>query len=94
MDYDYRKENVAVKMRDEDGNPIWVRNRNTLLDSRVYTVEFDEGTHREYAANMTAKNMYAQVDDEGKEHLILRNIIDNQIYDYEIKKEYGFITVE
>jgi hypothetical protein len=33
------------------------------LDTRVYEVEFEDGTQQEYAANLIATSIFAQVDD-------------------------------
>ena len=49
-----------------------------LFDMREYDVEFTDGTHEWYQANVTAKNMYAQVDDEGNEYLLLSEIADHK----------------
>jgi hypothetical protein len=52
---------VTSRKRDSEGNPVGVSNANT----RVYEVEFPDGSREDYAANIIAENMYAQVDDEG-----------------------------
>jgi hypothetical protein len=56
---------VTGRKRDANGNPIGVSNKNPILDTRMYEVEFDDGSVQEYAANLIADNVYAQVDDEG-----------------------------
>ena len=38
---------------------------------REYEIEFTNGTHEKYQANVIAENMYAQVNDEGNEFLLL-----------------------
>ena len=50
---------------------------NPMLDSRVYEVEFQDGTYSEYAANVLLENLYQQVDDEGRSHSILSSIINH-----------------
>jgi hypothetical protein len=42
----------------------------------VYEVQFQDGHTEEYAVNEIAAAIYAQVNDEGFEHLILDEIID------------------
>ena len=42
----------------------------------VYDVEFPDGAVKEYAANVIAENMYAQVDPNGRSHAILDCILD------------------
>jgi hypothetical protein len=46
------------------------------MNSIVYEVEFPDGELKEYAANILAENMLSQVDSEGHNTLLMRNIID------------------
>ena len=48
-----------------DGNPIRHVHSNPLFDTHEYEVEFTDRTTDKYQANIIAKNMYAQVDEEG-----------------------------
>ena len=48
-----------------DGNPIGHAHSNPLFDTREYKVKFTDGMTNKYQANIIAKNMYAQVDEEG-----------------------------
>ena len=59
-----------------DGSVIGNYNDNTFLNTMVYDVEFSDSTIREYAANIIAENMYAQVDPYGRSHSILDCILD------------------
>ena len=45
---------------------------------REYEVEFTDGTREKYQANVIAENMYAQVDDEGLQYLLLQEITDHR----------------
>ena len=38
IDDGYGKEKAAVRKRDTDGNTVGYRNRNIIIDPRVYTV--------------------------------------------------------
>ncbi|MGH3054233.1 MAG: reverse transcriptase domain-containing protein, partial [Gaiellaceae bacterium] len=67
---------VVGRKRDTNGNPIGNYSNNPILDSRVYEVEFPDGHVEEYSANTIAESLYAQVDDEGNQYLILKEIID------------------
>ena len=40
-------------------------NSNSIFNSIIYDVEFDDGAVKEYAANVIAKNLLGQVDDKG-----------------------------
>jgi hypothetical protein len=41
-------------------------------------VEFTNGTHERYQANVIAENMYAQVDNKGNKFLLLKEITDHK----------------
>ena len=58
--------------RGHDGEPIGVAHNNRLFDTREYDVEFTDGSIEKYAANIIAENMFAQVNYEGREHLIMK----------------------
>jgi len=79
--------------RDGDGNPVGQRNSNPILDTRVYEVQFGDGSTVEYGANLVAKNMMAQSDQKKNLHMIFRDIIDHQVTDDAIKKENGLLSV-
>ncbi len=69
---------VIGRKRDANDNPIGVSNSNPILDTRVYEVEFGDGHVEEFAANVIAESIYSQVDDEGNEFLILKEISDHK----------------
>ena len=37
-----------------------------MLDTRLYEVEFEDGSTDRFTANVIADNVYAQMDEEGK----------------------------
>ena len=85
---------IHVKRRaiDVDGNPVGVCNDNPLLDTRLYEIEYLDGTMKYVSANIIAENLLAQVDDEGHRQLLLSEIIDNRISDDAIRGKDGYIT--
>jgi hypothetical protein len=48
------------------------------FDSSVYEVEFEDGNVESYAANQIAEAIYAQVDSEGNQHLLIDEISDHR----------------
>ena len=88
----YGKANFVSRKRDVDGNPVGAINRNPFLESIFYTVEFDDGTLCKYAVTFIAESMYAQIDDEGREHLLMIKIIEHQRNNSAVKQEDGFIN--
>ena len=58
------------------GNIIGTYDTDPLLNTMIYDVEFMDGNIRGLGANIIAKNMYSQVDNDGYHHSILESIID------------------
>ena len=56
----------------------WEAQRQPLLDTSRYAVEYEDGSVDEMSANIIAEAVYAQVDDEGREFILLDAIIDHQ----------------
>lgn len=73
----FEKAIVKCRKRDANGLPVGRFNSNPILDSRVYEVQFSDGASFEYSANVLAENIFATVDDEGYETLLLGEIIDH-----------------
>jgi len=82
---------AKVKRRavDFEGKPIGVANDNPLLDSREYLVEFLNGQEAIYRANIIAENLLAQVDEEGKRHLLMAEIVDHKTDSAAVPKDKG-----
>lgn len=77
---------VKQRIKDSDGKPVGTRNDNPILDTRQYEVEFADGNTEEYTTNLIAENLYSQIDDEGRSHGILEEIIDHRTDGTERKK--------
>ena len=58
----------------------------------MYEVDYQDGTKASLAANYIAKNLFAQVDQEGNRHVLLDEIIDYRVSGCEVKLQYAFIT--
>lgn len=69
---------VLKRKRDDNNNPVGKSNPNPLLDTRVYEVQFPDGTEKEYTANLIAESLYSQVDVEGNQYLLLDEILDHK----------------
>jgi hypothetical protein len=78
------------RQRDEDGNPIWRRNANPLLDSRVCEVKFPDGSIEAITANLIAENIFLQVDEEGWSFPVLCDVVDHCTNGHAISKDDGF----
>ena len=74
---------------DKDGKPIGRPSNNPLLDSRQYEIEYLDGTTEVLTANIIAKNLLAQVDNQGHRHLMIDKIEDHQKNSDAVPKEKG-----
>jgi len=84
------KAKVTGRNRDAEGLPMGRRNRNPLLDSRLYEVEFPDGSTDAFTANIIAENMFSQVDDEGLAYSILDEVVDHRTNGHALSKDDGY----
>jgi len=63
---------VINRKRDIEGNLVGRANVNPIIDTRVYEVEFPDGTIADYSANVIAEALYSQVDADGNRFLLLK----------------------
>ena len=83
---------VTKRLRDTDGIPIGTAKKNPILDSRMYEVEYKDGTKASLAANYIVENLFMQVDQEGNKHVLLDELIDYRVHGHEVKLQDAFIT--
>jgi hypothetical protein len=69
---------VIKRAKGENGQPLGARNANPILDTRMYTVQLSDGSHCELSANIIAENLYAQVNEQGHQQLIFREIFGHR----------------
>ena len=50
--------------KENDGNGVGLHDDNPILNTIVYDVKFPDGAVREYASNIIAENMLAQVESD------------------------------
>jgi hypothetical protein len=82
---------VTGQKRDSNGNPIGKENNNMILDSWLYKVEFPDGSTHTFAANIIAKSIYSQIDDEGHSYQLLDEIINHSKDGNALSKDDGCI---
>ncbi len=80
---------VKSRKRRPDGSLVGTANENIVLDSRVYEVEFPDGSYGDYATNVLIENLYAHVDDEGYHHALLKGIVDHKYDESAVKIQDG-----
>ena len=84
---------VKCRAYDIDGNLTGKTDKNPILDSRTYKVEFEHGQTAEFSANMIAEHMFTQCDLEGNQYLLMDSIIDHKIESSAIKERDSYIIV-
>lgn len=87
------KAKVVARSKDGDGNPVGRRNANPILDTREYEVEFPDGATEVYTANVIAQNIYASVDENGMEYLVLDEIVGHRKDGHAVAKDDEFIKL-
>ena len=87
-------QHARVKRRaiDKDGHPLGVETNNPITDTRLYDIEYLDGTIETLAANVLAENILSQVDEDGHRQLMLDEIIDHRSNQDAITKKDAFYT--
>ena len=83
---------VTKRLRDANGIPIGTADDNPILDTRMYKVEFMDGTKQSLSANYITENVFTQVDQDGNRQVLLDEIIDYRTTGKEVKQQDAFIT--
>jgi hypothetical protein len=69
---------VMGRKRAADGTPVGVVHSNPILDTREYEVPFPDRSTDCSAENMIAESLYSQVDAEGREFILMKEIVDHR----------------
>ena len=83
----YQRAVVRKRKRDEEGRPMGQGNNNPILDTRMYEIEYPDGTLKEIQGNIIAQNILSQVDSEGHSYMLLDEISDHRSDGHAIQKE-------
>ena len=59
-------------------NAIGRANSNSIIDTRAYEVEFEDGSMSTYSENVIAESIYAQFDEEGQSYLLFVSILNHK----------------
>ena len=84
---------VKRRAQNDDGKVYGTRNPNPILDTRAYDIEFPDGALLEYTANTIAENMFSQCDAEGRQSILMANIVDHKADDTAVKRADAFVVV-
>ena len=72
---------------------VGTSNTNPNIDIRECMVEFGDGIYADYSANVLFENLYYQIDEEGRSHLLLSSISDRRSNDDAISHNDDFISM-
>ena len=85
---------VASRKRTPDGKMlIGTRNSNPILDTRIYNVEFPDGSVEEFTTNLISESLFDNTDDEGYHYAIMKGIVGHRRNNDALKVEDGTVTV-
>ena len=69
---------VMGRKRNEDGLFVRRAHKNPILDSRVFTVKFPDGDERDVAYNVIAEHLFSQVDEDGNQYRLFKEIVGHR----------------
>ena len=88
-----RKGRVVKRKRNENNELIGKAHENPMLDTRIYEIDFGDGTYHEYTTNLIMENLYSQVDDDGNQYGILKGITNAKSDETAVLKANAWITM-
>ena len=85
---------VIRRAVDSDGKVIGSWDSNPILNTLVYECEFDDGTIKEYSANVIASNIYEEGDADEFSSSMSYQIIDHKSSGEAVKLENKYMTTK
>ena len=78
-------EPMIIKVRsrycDAMGNVVGAKDLNSILDTRLYNVEFPDGHYEQFSTNVLAEALYSNIDSDGYDVGFIDSIIDHRVDD-------------
>ena len=84
---------VMSRVKDFERQPIGKADKNPILDTRVYNVEFSYGEIAELGSNIIAECMYGNCDIEGNQYRLMDHILDHRKDNKAVCKDNQKVTV-
>jgi hypothetical protein len=72
------KAKIIGRKRDTNNNLIGCYDSNPILNTRVYLSQFPDGHIQELSANVLIEAIYDQIDDDGYDETLFRDVIDHK----------------
>ena len=94
IDHEYPQlARVSKRMKNFAGNSIGTANKNPILDTRQYLVEYFDGHEEAMHTNLITEHMYAQVDEDGHIFSLLTKRVDHRYNPYTtVKEENSYLS--
>ena len=89
-----RTAKVLKRTIDDAGELVGEYHENPILNTCTYDVMFPDGEVKQYAANIIAENLYAQVDPDGHVHQLLEGIVGHKMMEDAVKKEEKYLVTK
>ena len=84
---------ITRRVTDDYGRPLGQAHSNPMFDTREFEVELENGESERIMANQIAMNLYSQLDDEGREILSFKSIVDHRSNNTALTKENGYVKL-
>jgi hypothetical protein len=65
---------IIERKRAHDGSPIGRKNKNPLLDSRIYIFKFPDGEMKDVGFNILSEHLFSQIDKDGNQFRLFSGI--------------------
>ena len=85
---------VLSPTKSNDGEETGRHSANPILNTKIYDVMFPDGAVKQYAANVIAENMWAQVDQEGHQYRILEGITGHRKDSNAVERKDQFVKTK
>jgi hypothetical protein len=78
---------VIGRKRNAEGLFVGRKHSNPILDSRIFVVEFADGEQKDVAYNVIAEHLFSQIDSEGNQYRLFKDIINHRRGNLQLKKQ-------
>ena len=85
---------VTKRLKDANGLPIGLANKNPILDTRMYEVQYLDGKKASLAANNIAEDLFAQIDEDGNRQVLMDKIIGHRSNEHAVKQQDAFVITK
>ena len=82
-----RSAKVLKRTEDDAGELVGTYSDNPMLNTCTYDVMFPDGEVKQYAANIIAENLFAQVDPDGHSHRLMEGIVGHKMTKDAVRRE-------